>query len=193
MHVCLYLPSGIVYIFKTFTWLVVCHRALSLFSDYIEKIPSHCGCHATTHFVSEVVHPRCCLYWFYWVVLWACFPSSTWYGKWYFAKWGSYGRDGLNVSTNPPSIFFPTWIKYFTLDHHLPVLVEVRSLCTVIENWWLMTDFFKIAIFPLMAGAIFDAQGISNFTYVSVPVAAAMALVWALFPSRIPGRKVNHF
>ena len=58
----------------------------------------------------------------------------------------------------------------------------------------LKTDFFKIiAIFPLMAGAIFDAQGISKFTYVSVAVAGAMGLLWALFPSRIPARNVNHF
>ena len=42
-----------------------------------------------------------------------------------------------------------------------------------------------------MAGAIFDAKGISKFTYVCVPVAATMGLVWALFPSRIPARKVN--
>ena len=51
------------------------------------------------------------------------------------------------------------------------------------------TDLLNIAIFPLIAGAIFDAQGISKFPYVSVPVAAAMGLLWVLFPSR----KVNHF
>ena len=34
MHVCLYFPSGIIYNFLTFTLLVVCHRAPSLFSDY---------------------------------------------------------------------------------------------------------------------------------------------------------------
>lgn len=42
-------------------------------------------------------------------------------------------------------------------------------------------------MFPLIAGAIFDAQGISKFTYVSVPLAAGMGLLWVLFPSRIPG------
>jgi len=41
----------------------------------------------------------------------------------------------------------------------------------------------------LIAGAIFDAQGISKFSYVSMPVAAAMGLLWALFLSRIPARK----
>ena len=69
------------------------------------KILSHCDCHAATHFVSEVGHPRCYLYWPYWLILWASFRSIAWYGKWYFARWGTHGHDGFNVS-NPPCIFF---------------------------------------------------------------------------------------
>jgi len=48
--------------------------------------------------------------------------------------------------------------------------------------------FILAAIFPLMAGAILDAKGIQTLTYVTVPLAAAMACLWALFPSRIPSR-----
>ncbi|KAF8168312.1 major facilitator superfamily domain-containing protein [Crassisporium funariophilum] len=44
------------------------------------------------------------------------------------------------------------------------------------------------AIFPLMAGAILDAKGIHTLTYVTVPLAAAMACLWVLFPSREPVR-----
>ncbi|KAJ3498028.1 hypothetical protein NLJ89_g10274 [Agrocybe chaxingu] len=41
------------------------------------------------------------------------------------------------------------------------------------------------AVFPLMTGAILDAKGVQTFTYVTVPLAAAMACLWTLFPSRL--------
>ncbi|CAA7264719.1 unnamed protein product [Cyclocybe aegerita] len=42
------------------------------------------------------------------------------------------------------------------------------------------------AIFPLKTGAILDAKGIQTLTYVTVPLAAAIACLWTLFPSRLP-------
>ncbi|KAF8971545.1 hypothetical protein BDZ97DRAFT_1250063 [Flammula alnicola] len=44
------------------------------------------------------------------------------------------------------------------------------------------------AIFPLIAGAILDAKGDQSLTYVTVSLAAAMACLWTLFPSRVPSR-----
>ncbi|KAF8203265.1 MFS general substrate transporter [Pholiota molesta] len=46
------------------------------------------------------------------------------------------------------------------------------------------------AIFPLVAGTIIDAKGDQTFAYLIVSIAAAMACVWTLFPSRIPSRPV---
>lgn len=45
---------------------------------------------------------------------------------------------------------------------------------------------FFLAIFPLAAGAMLDARGIKTLTYLTVPLAAAMACIWTLFPSRLP-------
>ncbi|KDR84782.1 hypothetical protein GALMADRAFT_217844 [Galerina marginata CBS 339.88] len=47
------------------------------------------------------------------------------------------------------------------------------------------------AIFPLVAGAILDAKGIQTLTYLTVPLAAAMACFWTLFPSRLPSPRLK--
>ncbi|KAF8887929.1 major facilitator superfamily domain-containing protein [Gymnopilus junonius] len=45
------------------------------------------------------------------------------------------------------------------------------------------------AIFPLVAGAIFDSRGIQTLPYLNIPLAAAMACLWTFFPSRQPDRR----
>jgi hypothetical protein len=61
-------------------------------------------------------------------------------------------------------------------------LEEVNDIIALLEMK-LISDF--PAIFPLMTGAILDARGIQALTYVTVPLAGAMACLWVLFPSRV--------
>ncbi|KAF5355973.1 hypothetical protein D9756_004247 [Leucocoprinus leucothites] len=44
------------------------------------------------------------------------------------------------------------------------------------------------AIFPVVAGTILNLKGVSAFTLVTVPLAASLAVLWGLFPSRTPVR-----
>ncbi|KAF9480470.1 MFS general substrate transporter [Pholiota conissans] len=65
----------------------------------------------------------------------------------------------------------------------LPVEVHMVAMA-------LISSFGSLggAIFPLVAGTILDAKGDQTLTYLTVALAAAMACLWTLFPSRIPSR-----
>ena len=62
--------------------------------------------------------------------------------------------------------------------------MRVLHSSTFQANSWIL-----VAIFPLVAGAIFDAKGIKTLPYVNIPLAATMACLWTLFPSREPARR----
>lgn len=44
------------------------------------------------------------------------------------------------------------------------------------------------AVFPVVTGMVLSLKGASAFTFVTVPLAAFMAILWGLFPSRASGR-----
>jgi len=47
---------------------------------------------------------------------------------------------------------------------------------------------FGAALFPFLAGLISSIKGIHTLTFTTVPLTSAMAILWFLFPSRIPHR-----
>ncbi|KAJ3560974.1 hypothetical protein NP233_g10486 [Leucocoprinus birnbaumii] len=44
------------------------------------------------------------------------------------------------------------------------------------------------AIFPVVTGTVLSLKGVSAFTFVTVPLAASLALLWGLFPARLTAR-----
>ncbi|KAF9451790.1 MFS general substrate transporter [Macrolepiota fuliginosa MF-IS2] len=44
------------------------------------------------------------------------------------------------------------------------------------------------AVFPVITGTVLSFEGVSSFTFVTVPLAASLAVLWGLFPSRIPNK-----
>jgi hypothetical protein len=49
-------------------------------------------------------------------------------------------------------------------------------------------SLFYTALFPFVAGFISSIKGIHTLTFITVPLASAIACLWFLFPSRIPHR-----
>ena len=49
-------------------------------------------------------------------------------------------------------------------------------------------SLFYTALFPFLAGFLSSIKGIHTLTFVTVPLASAIACLWFLFPSRIPHR-----
>ncbi|KAF9557866.1 MFS general substrate transporter [Agrocybe pediades] len=76
----------------------------------------------------------------------------------------------------------------------LTMATDILPAEVLMVSMALISSFASLggAIFPLVAGVIFDARGIKTLTYVTVPLAAAMACLWTLFPSRLPAQSQSN-
>ena len=77
------------------------------------------------------------------------------------------------------------WPKSF-LAMHLLVLAEVRLM----DIWFISKSWacLFLAVFPVVTGTVLSFKGASALTFITVPLAASMVVLWGFFPSRTPIR-----
>jgi len=77
------------------------------------------------------------------------------------------------------------WPKSF-LAMHLLALAEVRLM----DVWFVSKSWacLFLAVFPVVTGTVLSLKGASALTFITVPLAASMVVLWGLFPSRTPIR-----
>lgn len=157
------------------SWLNKYHQIASAWIGFtsprldskIERAKFHCYC----------VH---------WTFLRTHIPWGLGDGKWRSTGGSTYGRDGFNVGTFLFFLFSQvSWLKSLSAMHLL-ALVEVHLMNT----WFLSPSWCRLfpAVFPVVTGMVLSLKGASAFTFVTVPLAAFMAILWGLFPSRASGR-----
>ena len=77
------------------------------------------------------------------------------------------------------------WPESF-LAMHLLVLAEVRLM----DVWFVSKSWACpfLAVFPVVTGTVLSFKGASALTFITVPLAASMVVLWGFFPSRTPIR-----